>query len=94
MKATYFLKEWNRTHTSSPTFQDVLDWAEQKQIEEMKEQNAEWIMTLDVKKQLIIKNACKWLEKNLPDMEYITDTSIFGQSKSAFIETFRKAMEE
>lgn len=36
MKATDFLEEWNSTHTSSPSYQDVLDWAEQKQTEEMK----------------------------------------------------------
>ena len=26
MKATDFLEEWNSTHTSSPTYQDVLAW--------------------------------------------------------------------
>ena len=30
MKVTDFLDEWNKTHTSSPSFQDTLDWAEQK----------------------------------------------------------------
>ena len=94
MKATDFLEEWNKTHTSSPSLQDALDWAEQKQIEKMKEQNAEWMMTLGVQKQLIIKNACKWLEKNLYDIEYITNASPYRQSKSEFIEIFRKNMEE
>ena len=37
MNESDFLDDWNKTHTSSPTYQDVLDWAEQKQIEEMKE---------------------------------------------------------
>lgn len=41
MKESDFLDDWNKTHTSSPTYQDVLDWAEQKQIEEMKELNNE-----------------------------------------------------
>lgn len=66
---------------------------EQKQTEEVKEQNAEWIMTLGVQKQVTIKNACKWLDKNLPDMEYITNASPYRQSKREFIESFRKAME-
>ena len=30
MKANDFIADWNKTHTSSPSFQDALDWAEQK----------------------------------------------------------------
>ena len=30
MRTTDFISDWNRTHTSSPSFQDALDWAEQK----------------------------------------------------------------
>ena len=41
-----------------------------------------------------IEKACEWLEKNLPDIEYITNASAYRQSKSEFIDTFRKAMEE
>ena len=41
MKAIDFLADWNRAHTSSPSYQDVLDWAERKQAEEMKELNKE-----------------------------------------------------
>ena len=81
MKSTYFLKEWNRTHTSSPSLQDVLDWAEQKQSEEMKELNNEWMMTLAVQKQKIITKAYKWLKAR----NVLTDDSLIG---------FRKAMEE
>ncbi len=51
MKATDFLEEWNSTHTSSPSLQDAIDWAEQKQHEEMKALNNEWMMTLAVQKQ-------------------------------------------
>lgn len=94
MKATDFLEGWNRTHTSSPSIQDALDWAEKEHSIEMKEQNAEWIMTLGVQKQAIIKNVCKLLEKYLPDMEYITNASPYRQSRSEFIETLRKTMEE
>ena len=81
MKATDFLEEWNSTHTSSPTYQDVLDWAEQKQTEEMKELNNEWMMTLAVQKQKIITKAYKWLKAR----NVLTDDSIIG---------FRKAMEK
>lgn len=94
MKSIDFLDEWNKTHTSSPSFQDVLDWAEKEHTIEMKELNANWMMTLGVQKQGIINKACKWFEKNLPDMEYITNASAYRQSKSEFIDTFRKAMEE
>lgn len=48
-------------------------------------------------KDIDIENACKaceWLEKSLPDIEYITNASAYRQSKSEFIDTFRKAMEE
>lgn len=75
MKANDFISDWNRTHTSSPSFQDVLDWADQKQSEEM-------------------QGIIKWLEKNLPDVEYITNASPYRQSKSEFIETFRKTVEK
>ena len=75
MKANDFITDWNRTHTSSPSFQDVLDWADQKQSEEM-------------------QGIIKWLEKNLPDVEYITNASPYRQSKSEFIETFRKTVEK
>ena len=81
MKATDFLEEWNRTHTSSPTFQDILDWAEQKQTEEMKELNNEWMMTLAVQKQKIITKACEWLRSR----NILTEASIEG---------FRKVLEE
>ena len=81
MKATDFLEEWNRTHTSSPSLQDAIDWAEQKQTEEMKELNNEWIMTLAVQKQKIITKAYKWLKAR----NVLTDDSLEG---------FRKAMEE
>ena len=49
---------------------------------------------LEAKEKKLIDNACKWLEKNSPDIEYITNASVYRQSKSEFIDTFRKAMEE
>ena len=75
MKVNDFISDWNRTHTSSPSFRDVLDWADHKQSEE-------------------IQGIIKWLEKNLPDIEYITNASPYRQSKSEFIETFRKTVEK
>ena len=57
MKSTNFLDDWNRTHTSSPSYQDALDWAEQK----MKDLNALGIMALGIQAQDIIDKACKWL---------------------------------
>ena len=62
MKATEFLEEWNRTHTSSPSFQDILDWVEQKHSEEMKELNNEWRATLTLQKQGVIYKAYRWLK--------------------------------
>ena len=75
MKVNDFISDWNRTHTSSPSFRDVLDWADHKQSEE-------------------IQGIIKWLEKNLHDIEYITNASPYRQSKSEFIETFRKTVEK
>ena len=75
MKANEFIADWDRRHTSSPSFQDALDWADHKQSEE-------------------IQGIIKWLEKNLPDIEYITNASPYRQSKSEFIETFRKTVEK
>lgn len=62
MNESDFLDDWNKTHTSSPTYQDVLDWAEQKQIEEMKELNNEWMGTLILQKQAVISKVYRWLK--------------------------------
>ena len=87
MKAIDFLADWNRAHTSSPSFQDVLDWAERKQTEEMKELNNEWEVTLALQRQVIIKKAYEWLEENI-------DGGVHPSSAYGFVEKFRKAMEE
>ena len=87
MKTTDFLDEWNRTHTSSPSYQDVLDWAEKKQVEEMKELNNEWRVTLALQKQVIIQKAYRWLKEN-------TEGGVHPSSAYGFVEKFRKAMEE
>ena len=49
---------------------------------------------LEAKEKKLIDKACEWLEKSLPDIEYITNASAYRQTKSEFIDTFRKAMEE
>ena len=36
MKAVDFIEEWNRTHTSSPSFQDAIEWARKQTIENAK----------------------------------------------------------
>lgn len=43
MKEIDFLDDWwSGTHTSNPSFQDAIDWAEQRRLEEIREvrQNA------------------------------------------------------
>ena len=87
MKAIDFLADWNRAHTSSPSYQDVLDWAERKQAEEMKELNKEWRVTLALQRQVIIKKAHEWLKENI-------DGGLHPSSAYGFVEKFRKAMEE
>lgn len=87
MKATDFLADWNRAHTSSPSYQDVLDWAERKQAEEMKELNIEWEVTLALQKQVIIKKAHEWLKENI-------DGGVHPQNAYGFADRFIKVMEE
>ena len=100
MKAMDFLDEWNKTHTSSPSFQDVLDWAEKEHTIEMKELNANWIMTLGVQKQTIINKACRWLKENARDYACATircygeEDEIICDVLQEIVEDFRKAMEE
>ena len=53
-----------------------------------------YVVGATAQKAIDIGKACEWLEKNLPDIEYITNASAYRQSKSEFIDTFRKAMEE
>ena len=94
MKATDFLEEWNRTHTSSPSLQDALDWAEKEHSIEMKEQSAEWIMTLGVQKQVIINKACEWLDTYLMEIGYPDDWMRDSPNIESGKERFIKAMEE
>lgn len=48
MKASEFIEEWDRTHTSQPSYQDVIDWVENKYkyILELYEEAENHILTL------------------------------------------------
>ena len=39
MKANDFISDWNKTHTSSPSFQDAIEWARKETIEKA----CEWL---------------------------------------------------
>ena len=58
MKSTDFMDEWNKTHPSSPSYQDVLDWAEKKYLIEIKELNKEQEITLILQKKYILNKVC------------------------------------
>ena len=58
MKVNDFISDWNRIHTSSPSFQDVLDWADQKQSEEIKKQISHDAIE---KAKTAFGKACGWL---------------------------------
>ena len=90
MNVTDFLDEWNRTHTSSPSYQDVLDWAEKEHSIEMQEQNKEWKISFALQEQSVMNKICKWLNANLPN--YITDDNFVRMNKADFIEELRNAM--
>lgn len=38
LNVTDFFDDWNKSHTSSPSFQDAIDWAKKKVIYEACEQ--------------------------------------------------------
>ena len=90
MNVNDFINEWNRTHTSSPSYQDVLDWAEKEHSIEMQEQNNEWKISLALNEQSVINKICKWLNANLPN--YITDDNFIRMNKVDFIEELRNVM--
>lgn len=48
MKAINFISEWDKTHTSQPSYQDVIDWVEkQYKIDTQKNENINLIKILD-----------------------------------------------
>lgn len=61
MKASEFIEEWSRTHTSQPSYQDVIDWVESKYKYILKlHEEAEKSYTNSVKLRVINK-ASEWL---------------------------------
>ena len=90
MNVNDFINEWNRTHTSSPSYQDVIDWADKEHSIEMQEQNKEWKISLVLQEQFVINKICKWLNAKLPN--YITDDDSVRMNKVDFIEELRNAM--
>lgn len=83
MKETDFLNDWwSGTHTSNPSFQDAIDWAEQRHLEEIREVRQQRDIIYEVKSQFLIEFACKELE-NIIDNDGID-----------LVNKFRKVMEE
>ena len=84
MKETDFLNDWwNGTHTSNPSFQDAIDWAERKHGEEMRNLRQKYDTIDEIKRQMRIENACRLLEN-----------SIDNNIDADLLDKFRKAMEE
>ena len=82
MKATDFLEEWNRTHTSSPSLQDAIDWAERGHLKDIREVRQQRDIIYEVKRQFLIEVACKELE------------NIIDNCGTDLVNRFRKVMEE
>ena len=83
MKETDFFNDWwSGTHTSNPTFQDAIDWAERGRLEEIREVRQQRDMIYEIKRQFLIEFACKELE------------NIIDNGGTDLVNRFRKAMEE
>lgn len=83
MKETDFFNDWwNSSNTSNPTFQDAIDWAERRHLEEIREVRQKRDIIYKVKSQFIIEFACKELE------------DIIGSANIDLVDKFRKEMEE
>ena len=83
MKETDFFNDWwNSSNTSNPTFQDAIDWAERRHLEEIREVRQKRDIIYKVKSQFLIEFACKELE------------DIIGSANTDLVDKFRKEMEE
>ena len=50
MKETDFLNDWwNSSNTANPTFQDAIDWAERRHLEEISEVRQNVILSTNLK---------------------------------------------
>ena len=95
MKETDFLNDWwsGTQHTSNPSFQDAIDWAERRHLEEIREVRQKRDIIYEIKMQFLIEFACKELE-NLIDN---TATEVFARGVGEgtdIVNKFRKEMEE
>lgn len=83
MKEIDFLNDWwSGTHTSNPSFQDAIDWAERRRLEDIREVRQQHDIIYEVKRQFLIEFACKELE------------NIIDNGGTDIVNRFRKAMEE
>ena len=83
MKETDFLNDWwSGTHTSNPLFQDAIDWAERRHLEEIREVRQKRDIIDEVYMQFLIEFACKELE------------NLIGNTDTDLVNKFRKEMEE
>ena len=83
MKETDFLNDsWGDTHTSNPTFQDAIDWAERGHLKDIREVRQQRDIIYEVKRQFLIEVACKELE------------NLIGNTDTDLVNKFRKEMEE
>ena len=83
IKETDFLNDWwSGTHTSNPTFQDAIDWAERRRLEEIREVRQQRDIIYEVKMQFLIEVACKELE------------NLIGNTDTDLVNKFRKETEE
>ena len=83
MKETDFLNDWwSGTQTSNPSFQDAIDWAERRCLEEIREVRQQRDIIYEVKMQFLIEVACKELE------------NLIGNTDTDLVNKFRKEMEE
>ena len=83
MKETDFLNDqWSGTHTSNPSFQDAIDWAERRRLKDIREVRQKRDIIYEVKSQCLIEFACNELE------------NIIDNSGTDLVNRFRKAMEE
>lgn len=83
MKEIDFLNDWwSGTHTSNPSFQDAIDWAERKYMGEIREVRQKRDIIYEVYMQFLIEFACKKLE------------NLIGNNGTDLVNKFRKEMEE
>ena len=81
MKVNNFISDWNRTHTSSPSFQNAIEWARKITIEKAckwLEKELQKIAVDEVKENFLENNFNLILKSQVP----------------VWLTNFRKAMEE